>query len=72
MEVNTYNIPGVCIAFRTLINVTNLGLCLIHLTLTLQHKIAVHQYSHYSELFLSGDNVKIKLLQCLNIEIDLV
>ena len=30
MEVNTYNIPGVCIAFRTLINVTNLGLCLIH------------------------------------------
>ena len=29
MEVNTYNIPGVCIAFRTLINVTNLGLCLV-------------------------------------------
>ena len=38
MEVNTYNIPGVCIAFRTLINVTNLGLCLIHLiSLTLQN-----------------------------------
>ena len=38
MEVNTYNIPGVCIAFRTLINVTNLGLCLIHLhSLTLQY-----------------------------------
>ena len=32
MEVNTYNIPGVCIAFRTLINVTNLGLCLLHIT----------------------------------------
>ena len=38
MEVNTYNIPGVCIAFRTLINVTNLGLCLLHLiSLTLQN-----------------------------------
>lgn len=57
MEVNTYNIPGVCIAFRTLINVTNLGLCLIHLhSLTLQYWL-LHQYSHYSELFLSGDNM---------------
>ena len=60
MEVNTYNIPGVCIAFRTLINVTNLGLCLIHLiSLALQYNIAGHQYSHYSELFLSGDNVNL-------------
>ena len=47
MEVNTYNIPGVCIAFRTLINVTNLGLCLIHLhSLTLQYAILLYIIIH--------------------------
>ena len=61
MEVNTYNISGVCIAFRTLINVTNLGLCLVDFYSLILKYCCIHQYSHY-----------VKLLQCLNIEIDLV
>ena len=54
MEVNTYNIPGVCIAFRTLINVTNLGLCLIHLhSLTLQYWLYIDIHIILSYFFLA-------------------